>query len=94
MGTRGAEPLAKPNPPRKAAHDGSPRAAPIYPKSRAMTTFTRFALVRRCFSTAVGWQEYSTFVDYADPTTLAQAEINARNMDWKESTTIALAPIF
>jgi len=59
-----------------------------------MTTFTRFALVRRCFSTAVGWQEYSTFVDYADPTTLAQAEINARNMDWKESTTIALAPIF
>ena len=59
-----------------------------------MTTFTRFVLVRRCFSTAVGWQEYSTFVDYADPTTLAQAEINARNMDWKESTTITLAPIF
>jgi hypothetical protein len=59
-----------------------------------MTTFTRFALVRRCFSTAVGWQEYSTFVDYADPITLAQAEINARNMDWKESMTIALAPIF
>ena len=58
-----------------------------------MITFTRFAVTRRCFSTCAGWQTYSSFMDCADPITLASAEALSRRMDWKESTTLSVAPI-
>ena len=57
-------------------------------------TFTRFELVRQCFSTDAGWQTYRCFSDHAEPTTLDKANQVARNMDYKNSTTLAVIPLY
>jgi hypothetical protein len=59
-----------------------------------MPTFTRFELVRQFFTFQTGWKTYTCFMDCAEPTTLDKANEVQRNMDYKNSTTLAVIPLY